>query len=339
LSGLVRAIHDVQRLQEVKHLAPTFLAYALYLEDGGHYEEAADVLETLVHTGGERLAGRDQSAGLLRLGRVYRKVARFDEADAAYRGAGDVALREGDAVSGLLSRLGRANVLHFRGNLAEAERTFRAVLEDARAGGFRQAVAMAEHGLGTVLDMRGQIDEGVPCLWRAYELYEDDASRLRALQDLGMDFLALGDAVSAERALTEVARRSAEQDNVLNALVELMNCASFRRDRLAFERRRQDCDARVGDMPPNVLTDYCLKAGIGAARFGNYTKARALLSEGMAVATRHGLHEFEFRIERILGGLGDCEAANSVEETEAADAVVYSAAVREVSASLAALAV
>jgi tetratricopeptide (TPR) repeat protein len=212
-------------------------------------------------------------------------------------------------------------------------------LDDARAGGFRQAEALAEHGLGGVLDVRGQISEGIPHLWRAHELYEDDASRLRALQDLGMDFLALGDADSAERALAEVVRRAPQQDNVLNALVELMHCASYRRDRLAFERRRQQCDARVPDMPPNVLTDYCLKAGIGFARFGNYVKAKALMSEALAIASRHGLHEFEFRIERIRNGVDGCEAAVQAEEAAAAAPVVHTQAVREVSASLAALAV
>ncbi len=132
-------------------------------------------------------------------------------------------------------------------------------------------------------------------------------------------------------------RRSPQQDTVLSALIELMNCASFRRDRLAFERRRQECDARVADMPPNVLTDYCLKAGIGLARFGNCTKAKALLSEALAIASRHGLHEFEFRIERIRDNVSEtCE--DGVAE-EAAVVVEHNQAVREVSASLAAMAV
>jgi tetratricopeptide (TPR) repeat protein len=230
-------------------------------------------------------------------------------------------------------------VLYGKGNLLEAERDLRGLLDDANRGGFRQAEALAEHGLGTVLDVRGRISEGIPHLWRAHELYEDDSSRLRALQDLGNDFLALGDADSAERALSEVVRRSPHRDTVQNALIELMNAASFRRDRLAFERRRHECDARVADMPANVLTDYCLKAGIGLARFGNFAKARALLSEALAIAARHGLHEFEFRIERIRDGLSDCEAAAQADESAVAAPVVHDQAVREVSASLAALAV
>ena len=337
LSGLVQSIHEAHRSQDFKLLAPAFLAYALFLEEEGHHEEAADVLETLAQTGGQRLVTADRTATYLRLGRVSRKLAWFEKAHAAYQLAMDLAGVESDRFSVLLARLGQAYVLHGKGNLLEAERSLRAVLSDAQGGGFRQAEALAEHGLGSTLDVRGQIEEGIPHLWRAYELYEDDASRLRALQDLGMDFLSVGDAESAEKALGEVVRRSTQQDNVLNALVELMNCASFRRDRLAFERRRQECDARVGDMLPNTLTDYCLKAGIGMARFGNCTKAKALLTEGLAIASRHGLHEFEFRIERIRDGL-TTECEEGVVE-EAATSVLQNQAVREVSASLAAMVV
>lgn len=338
LSSLVHAIHDAQRLQDFKLVAPTFFAYALFLEEEGHYEEAADVLETLIRTGGGRLTQPDRTAGLLRLGRANRKVAHFDDAQSAYQRAAMSAREAGDAFSLLLSRLGQAYVLQGKGNLLEAERNLRAILDDARAGGYREAEALAEQGLGTVLDVKGQIAEGIPHLWRAHELFEDEASRLRVLHDLAMDFLSLGDAASAERALAEVARHSKRQDEILNAMVELVNCASFRRDRLTFERRRQECEARLAEMPPNVLTDYCLKAGIGAARFGNYNKARALMKEGIAIAAQYGLHEFEFRIERILGGLEGCEAASTVEQS--ADAPVeHSDAVREVSASLAALAV
>lgn len=339
LSGLVQSIHESHRLSDFKLLAPAFLAYALYLEEEGHHEEAADVLDTLVQAGGERLVIADRIAAFLRLGRVNRKLARFDEAETAYGRGRELASAEGDRFSVLLSRLGLAYVLHGKGNLLEAERALRGVLVDSQEGGFRQAEALAEHGLGSTLDVRGQIADGIPHLWRAYELYEDDASRLRALQDLGMDFLSLGDTDSAERALGEVVRRSTQQEAVLNALVELMNCASYRRDRLAFERRRQQCDARVADMLPNILTDYCLKAGIGMARFGNLTKANALLAEAFAIASRHGLHEFEFRIERIRKGLtGECEEGLG-EELAVAEPMLQNQAVREVSASLAALAV
>src|SRR3989454_8546438 len=97
--------------------------------------------------------------------------------------------------------------------------------------GERDAEAQAEHGLGTTLLLRGQPAEAAPHAWRASELYENEAAQLRALGDLALMLSALGDAESAERALALVVRRSANQDGIMNALIELMHCASYRRGR------------------------------------------------------------------------------------------------------------
>jgi len=50
-----------------------------------------------------------------------------------------------------------------------------------------------------------------------------------------------------------------------------------------------------------------------------------------------GLHEFEFRIERILAGLRDCHQAIGRETQLATEPVVQTAELREVSESLAQL--
>ncbi len=147
----------------------------------------------------------------------------------------------------------------------------------------------------------------------------------------------VGDSVGAERALSEVVRRGATQDNVNNALVELMHCASFRRDRVGFARWRERCEKRAADMPPNIRADYYLKQGIGQARFGQFNKAEALMGWALEVASGAGLHEFEFRIERIRNELRDCERLLQGELTAAAEPVFDTEELREVSASLAQL--
>jgi len=73
----------------------------------------------------------------LRFARVHRKLNRFDEADAAYTEAGELATLAGDRYSALLSRIGRANTMLGRGNLADAERRLEGILADARAAGER----------------------------------------------------------------------------------------------------------------------------------------------------------------------------------------------------------
>jgi tetratricopeptide (TPR) repeat protein len=336
LAGIVRATGEAHRGGDVRALAPALLAYALYLEQDAHFEEAEDVLLTLISVGGTRLAASDATAAWMRVGRVRRLQADFDRASAAYTEAGRIATAAGDRRSVLLSRVGQCNVVHFSGNLAEAERGWRALLADAAAGGFTEVHAHAEHGLGNVLQRRGQSHEGAPHLWRAYELYEDDASRLRALGDLGFLMIGLGDIAGAEHALAEVARRTTLPELLANAKIELMYCASFRRDRVGFERWRERALDHFEDALPNIRADYHFKVGIGLARFGNYSKAEAQMQQALEIATAHGLHELVFRIERIKNGLRECEALAQIEST-AAEPVEWSEALREVSASLAAL--
>jgi tetratricopeptide (TPR) repeat protein len=336
LAGIVRATGEAHRGNDVRALAPALLAYALYLEQDAHFDEAEDVLLTLIRVGGARLTASDATAGWMRVGRVRRLQADFDRADAAYLEAGRIAAAAGDRQSVLHSRIGQCNVVHFSGNLAEAERGWRAVLADAAAGGLSEVQAHAEHGLGNVLHRRGQTHDAAPHLWCAYELFEDDAARLRALGDLGMVMLALGDIVGAERALAEVVRRATLPDLLANATIELMHCASFRRDRVGFERWRERALDHFEETLPNIRADYHLKVGIGLARFGNYGKAEAQMRQALEIASAHGLHEFVFRIERIKSGLRECEALSHV-ESAAAEPVVWSEALREVSASLAAL--
>jgi hypothetical protein len=122
----------------------------------------------------------------------------------------------------------------------------------------------------------------------------------------------------------------------MNALIELMNCASYRRDRVGFERWRERSLDLIPNAPPNIRADYSLKAGIGFARFGNVRRADAELRHALEIATAHDLNELVFRIEPILAGSKDCGAPEYVES--AAPAPAYpSASLQEVSASLATL--
>jgi tetratricopeptide (TPR) repeat protein len=174
----------------------------------------------------------------LQRGRVNRKIARFDDADAGYERAGALAAAVGDQHAVLLSRLGRANVYWGRGNLAQAERWNREVLEDARTAGQRDAEARAEHGLGTVLGARGQPLDALPHYWRAFELYQDEALSLLALHDLGFELARIGAIEDAEQAFRQVVQTTHDHAALQNAMIELLHCASFRRDRVGFTRWR-----------------------------------------------------------------------------------------------------
>ena len=337
LIGVVQSTADAYHTRDVGLLFPALFAYAHYLENEMCLEEALDVLETLQRVGGDRYRAEDRVAARLRLARVLRKVNRFDEAERAYEEAGSGAEALGDMHSQVLSRIGRAESLRGRGNLVEAERWLRDALADAGLMSDTQAHAIGQHVLAAVLSTAGRSAEAIPHMWRAFESYQDATARGRALADLGALFLILGNTEDAERALTEAVRRGGAQDFATNALLELMNCASFRRDRVGFERWREECEKRRDAMPPNVLVDFTLKMGIGRARFGQFDRAEELLTKALRAAEAAGLHEFVFRIERVKNGLRGCQRELAA-ETKVVEAPEFGTdAVREVSASLARL--
>jgi len=339
LAGLVSSVAVAQRDGDVRLVAPALLAYAHFLENDLRLQEALDVLGTLRQVGAEHVAPADIVAVALRVGRVNRKLNRFDDAEHAYEEAAALALAAGDYHAELLSRIGRANTVLGRGNLPDAERRLAGIIADAQRTGDTPAEAMAEHVLAAVLEHRGSPDAALPHAWRAYELYDDEDSRLRALNDAGIMLLALGHPTAAERALTQVASRGTSQDNVSNALIELMHCASYRRDQVSFARWRGRCERRVADMPPNILADYYLKLGIGEARFGHFGRARSTMDRALRIAEQAGVHEAVFKIERIKNGLRALEEAQSATSPESAEHVVQSEAVQEVLTSVALLAV
>jgi tetratricopeptide (TPR) repeat protein len=336
LTCIVRAAGDAHTAGDIGLVAPALFAYALYLEQESHFEEAEDALLTMINVGAGRVQASDNISAWMRLGRVRRKQTDFDGATEAYTEAGRLAETAGDSRSVLLSRVGNCNTMYFHGNLAGAEQGWRSILADASAAADRYVEAQAHHGLGTLLQRRGLAHAGAPHLWRAYELYEDESDQLRGLNDLGIALLSIGDVSGAERALTEVVRRERVGENRTNSLIELMQCASYRRDRVSFERMRDEGLNNLDQMPANTRADYYLKVGIGLARFGSFAKANTNLRHALEIATAHDLNEMVFRIERISEGLRECETPDDIEHG-IAEPLLQSDELREVSASLAAL--
>jgi tetratricopeptide (TPR) repeat protein len=335
LQDVVRTASYAHRRRAPGLIAPAMSTLATHLEESARYLEALDVLTTLERVAATGLAPAHAIGVALQSARIQRQLARFDEATAGYERAEALATAAGDTASVLLSRLGRANVFWGRGNLVEAERWNREALRDAQAS-TRAVQARAEHGLAVVLGAGGQVPDAIPHLWQAFTLYESEGDSLQALFDLGFALSRLGAVEGAERALQIVRLRSRMQSLVQNAKIELMYCASFRRDRVGFERCRVECTADVEQMAPNILADYHLKVGIGLARFGQIDRAAAQLQQAQQVARTHGLHEFEFRIERIQLGLSDC-ATVDVEPENGLEQPGWTASLLEVSTALAGL--
>ena len=171
LVGLVHSTAEAFGARDARLVVPALLAYAHYLEDELRLDEALDVLDCMLHVGDASLQPADTIATHLRIGRVNRKLTRFEEGDAAYARAGDLANATGDLRGVLLSRAGRAIALQGRGNLAEAEKVLQEVVSDARAGGHREVAAGVQHALAATLLLRGQVAEGIVHVWDAKERF------------------------------------------------------------------------------------------------------------------------------------------------------------------------
>src|SRR6266481_1064634 len=197
LVGLVRGTGDAFQQRSPGLVFPALFAYAHYLEDEMRLEEALDVLDTLLEVGGAKLSPADAVGARLRRARVYRKLNEFDAAEQSYAEGGALAAAIGDTHSELLSRIGRAQAVRGRGNLVDAEQSYREILEEAERIEDRDAQARAHQELAVVLSTRGQPAEAIPHEWRAFQLYEDEISRARTLADLGVMLLIVGDTEGA----------------------------------------------------------------------------------------------------------------------------------------------
>lgn len=330
LLAIVKGSRDAFTAQEPNLVIPALVAYAHLLEDSGLYNEALDVLETLLTVGGEALSQRDTIATTLRIARVHRKLIQFDRAYAAYERAGSLALLAGDAYSELLSRIGRVNIVWHRGNYPEAEAGYRQLITDAQAAELPDAEARSVHGLAATLSMRGRPVESIPLLWRAFELYEDVPARVRILIELAIDFREVGDCEASDRALRCALKIRGDSEDGTNAVLELMETCSRRGDRFGYARWRDEARRREARLTPSMLVDFHLKQGLADARFGNLERGYAFLQRATDLATKLQLHEFVFRIEKVKNDLREADRLQPVAPAE----VVNDASLDAVRASL-----
>lgn len=305
LLAVVQSARDAFTENRIGLVTPALFAFAHYLEEESLYDEALDVLATLEAVAGSATSDAEAVATTLRVARVNRKLAKFEEAEMAYEIAGRRAELIGDRYSMLLSRIGRTSIMFDRGNLGEAELAYTAIAADARVAREADAEARAEHGIGAALALRGRTNKAIPHIWHAYELYDDASSKTRALSEVGHLLLELGDLDGAERALHQALGKCVAPDHTNSIVVELLDCSALRGDQVGFERWREEGHARESRMRPATQVDFYLKQGLGDHRFGRVRRAKQELDQALTLARAAGLHEAVFRIESDIERLHD----------------------------------
>jgi tetratricopeptide (TPR) repeat protein len=246
-------------------------------------------------------------------------------AEAAAGGAGDQVLV-------LRARLGVRGEMRGQGDLQEAERIARRVLQQATEQALSEVESMAYQDIGVALEAKGRRSEAVDAKYQAFLRTGDTLQRMRVLGDLGTGLAELGEYDVARVALEIVAGSKSGFLVRTNALIELMNIETSVGNRLAFERRRVGAQAVRDRMPPSMNADYLYKLGVGLARFGQISRAREALSAGMALAEAQQLNTWYFRFERVLQNLGECETREPEQSKPAVR--VSSPSVREMAVGL-----
>lgn len=302
LREIVRIAESTLKSRNVPMLWPPMLAFAHWLEGELRLAEALDVLDTTTRLASGEPIEEQVAAGLHR-GRVLRLAGRLQESRDAYTAAGKLASYMGDTHSELLSRIGRAIVFQRLGNLPEAERMLTAVIDESRQKGDKDAEARARHDRAHGYLLKGRVSDAVPELYIAFELYGQSQRRLRALSDLGIAFKSLSENQAAEDAFQIVLGSECPVEMRVNTMLELLEVAAARRDRMSFERWRREISEVGVSLPPDASVDLELKVGAGLGVFGNRRKAEEHLRKAIQLAEASHLNEYLFRAEEALRNL------------------------------------
>lgn len=310
LLEVVRVADAVQKGGARSMLEPPLLAYAFWLEEGLKLAEALDVVETALGLN-DGTSPTEEIAGLLQRARVLRLLGQFDTARETYAAAKTRATSVGDTHSTLLARIGAGIVTRHVGNLPGSERELRAVLKAAEELGDADARARAHHEIGVALMYQGKSGAAVPHYFQAFELYERPAHKLRALSDVGEALKREGRYAAARDAFTVVLTGGPQEEMRVTTKIALLELSARMGDRVGFSRWKREIAAIADDLPPERRADFHLQLGLGSAAFNQRRTAEKSLRAALAIAERHHLNEYVFRVETALAQLRERAAPNT----------------------------
>lgn len=264
-----------------------------------HYESALAEIET---EGNE-----EEAANVLRwLGDLHRDRGDFDAAEARFAASRAAAERAGEPALMASALNSAATVKLLRGRLGEATDLFleaRALAEEARA---EQIVAMVDQNLGTVANIQGNAAVALLSYRSALHRYRhlgDDLHATRALNNMGMAHVDLGEWEAADRCFTEagqLAERTAE--------VRMTGVVALNHTELHLRRRRYEDALESLERSLEIFQRLRTKPSIAAAYkfygvlYRNTGKPRQAdthfgLALGMAEACGNPLLQAEIQLE------------------------------------------
>lgn len=275
-------------------LCAALASYARFLATESDPDEAADVLDTLV----DAAAGPDTEERVrldLLVAELRAELGNWDDAARAIARAARLAKRLGD--QGLLweCHLTAAQVLRAGAQLEAARRRAQRVGAEARLFGRHEFIARAEIELAWVCEARSAFEQALEHAVRALEAWREGKAGDSALLKIGWILARLGEPDTAARAFDEVLRGDLLGSARYSALLGLLRCAMVLGDRAAFERRRAELEALLGEMPAALHADVYYHLALGHETFGNRSAAAEMADKALAL-TREWDDDLETRI-------------------------------------------
>lgn len=332
LQGIVEAVTSIPAHRDAV-LRMSLIAYGYYLEHEARLEEGLEVLRLSARTYRSQIPPLDTATLSLFVARLNRLLARWDSAIKAYTMAEQAGTEAHDLSTVMLARIGLANVSRGQGNLPSARAVLEKIVAETDSPELRDVHGRAWADLAAVFHMLGMIHEALMAKYHAIRSVRDNFIRFRILGDLGISLRQLGAFDAARQCFDMVLASEPSLIIRANTYIELMEMESSMGNRLAFERYRQEARSFEDRMPPSMAIDYRYRIGIGFARFGKETKARAILREALGLAEASKLNEWYFRIDRVLRNLELCHDGPEL-KSPTAEAIEMAPAVAQVSAGL-----
>jgi tetratricopeptide (TPR) repeat protein len=298
LHDLTRTLHDYAGAG-ARSVPALLIDLGRLLEDDAEWAVAADVYETVIaharirmdHSDVPRCYDTDVPLCYDRMGYCLRQDGRVDEAASAYARGRAVARTAGDTPAVLRLRVSEANLALHRGDLHASATMLDAVIADARRGGHRDAMALAAHDRGVVAFELGELDQAARFLHDAVASYDAPARRLRAMVDLARTLRALGAHAAARDAFSALYASADQRDCKWSAAINLLDLAVTDGDEPAFEALHHAIAAE--QLPVRLEAQYYRTLALGFRAFGHVAKAELTWRVLAALASRHGLTEFD----------------------------------------------
>lgn len=271
---------------------------AIQMEDAARFHMALSTLDAALRTTPDDEIER-RGRILAYQGRVLRQLGATTEAEERYRAAEALGVGRGELSVAARGWVGLGVIAQNRGNLPEARRLYRRVLETASAA--PESRRVAHQGLMICAASAGDLGQAAQHAWIVYGESEG-ADRTDALVDLSETLLRGGHARAALSGFAAAIRNHAIPRLELPALGGLaVAAANALEDPLrlmlvrASARRVESLSASVN--LPFAIAGAFAEIGDAFALAGQVDEARGAWQRAEAIATEKAYHEIVFRVQ------------------------------------------